>query len=194
MNGMRLAVDVDETLAQTNLLWALHHIEAYGNPEGLSAEEAIKKYRFVKDVPYWQFDAVYRWVEAHINSNEAKLEIPVIEESIEVMRRIPVVCYLTNRPESTVNGTKRWLRKYGFPDKEIISSISGLEWKAQKLAEMFPEITGIIDDNIDLLPHIPNNYRGRIFLYSHPNHTLSGLDIILCPTWADVEREVQRFM
>lgn len=194
MNGIRLAVDVDETLAQTNLLWAQHHIEAYGSPDDLSAEEIIKKYRFVKDVPYWQFDAAYRWVEAHINSNEAKLEIPVIEESIEVMRRIPVMCYLTNRPQSTITGTKRWLQKYGFPDQEIISSISGLEWKTQKLAEMFPGITGIIDDNIDLLPHIPNNYRGKIFLYSHPNRTLFGPDIILCPTWADVEREVQRFM
>ena len=54
------------------------------------------------------------------------------------MQRIPVVCYLTNRPESTVKGTKRWLRKYGFPDKEVISSMNGVEWKAQKLSDMFP--------------------------------------------------------
>ena len=191
---IRLAVDIDETLAQTNLLWARHHIEAYGNPEGLSAEEIIRKYHFVKDVPQWQFDAAYRWVEAHINSDEAKLEIPVIEEAIDIMQRIPVVCYLTNRSESTINGTKRWLQKYGFPDKKIISSLSGLEWKAQKLAEMFPDVAGIVDDNVDLLPHIPRNYGGKIFLYSHSNHTASGLDIILCPTWADVEKEVQRFI
>lgn len=194
MTGIKLAVDIDETLAQTNLLWAQHHLEAYGNPEGLSAEDIIKKYRFVKDVPYWQFDTAYEWVGAHINSNEAKLDIPVIEESIGVMQKIPVVCYLTNRPESTVDGTKRWLRKYGFPDKDIISSVSGLEWKANKLVEMFPEVTGIMDDNNDLLMHIPHNYNGRIFLYSHFNHTPTGLDVILCPTWADVEKEVQRFM
>jgi len=191
---IRLAVDIDETLAQTNLLWAQHHIEAYGNPEGLNAEEIIKKYRFVKDVPYWQFDTAYRWVEAHVSSNEAKLEIPVIEESIEVMQRIPVVCYLTNRPESTVKGTKRWLRKYGFPDKEVISSMNGLEWKAQKLSDMFPEVTGIVDDNIDLLSHMRHDYRGRIFLYSRSDNTTSKLDVILCPTWVDIEKEVQHFM
>ena len=39
MTMIRLAVDIDETLAQTNLLWAQHHIEAYENPEGLSAED-----------------------------------------------------------------------------------------------------------------------------------------------------------
>src|SRR3989344_5589693 len=191
---IRLAVDIDETLAQTNLLWAQHHIESYGNPEGLNAEEIIKKYRFVKDVPYWQFDTAYRWVEAHVSSNETKLEIPVIEESIEVMQRIPVVCYLTNRPESTVNGTKRWLRKYGFPDKEVISSMNGLEWKAQKLSDMFPEGTGIVDDNIDLLSHMRHDYRGRIFLYSRYDNTTSKLDVILCPTWVDIEKGVQHFM
>ncbi|MHA1687074.1 MAG: hypothetical protein ACTSYD_11845 [Candidatus Heimdallarchaeaceae archaeon] len=191
---MGLAIDIDETLAQTNLLWARHHLEAYGSPESLSAEDIIKKYRFVKNVPYWQFDAAYRWVEEHINSNESKLEIPVIEESIKVMQKIPVACYLTNRPESTKDGTKRWLQKYGFPEREIISSARGLEWKAQKLAEMFPEVTGIVDDNFDLLTYVPYNYKGRIFLYSHSNHITSKLDVILCPTWADVEKEVQRLI
>ena len=191
---IRLAVDIDETLARTNLLWARHRIETYGNPEGLSAEEFIRKYHFIKDVPYWQFDDAYKWVEAHIHSNEAKLEIPVIEESIGVMQTIPVVFYLTNRPESTADGTKRWLRKYGFPEKDIISSRSGLEWKANQLTGMFPDVTGIVDDNVDLLPHIPHNDCGKIFLYSHSNHTASGLDIILCPTWADIEKKVQRFI
>ena len=110
------------------------------------------------------------------------------------MQRIPVVCYLTNRPESTVNGTKRWLRKYGFPDKEVISSMNGLEWKAQKLSDMFPEVTGIVDDNIDLLSHMRHDYRGRIFLYSRSDNTTSKLDVILCLTWADIGKEVQHFM
>ena len=100
---------------------------------------------------------------AHINSNEAKLEIPVIEEAIDVMQRIPVVCYLTNRPESTADGTKRWLRKYGFPERNVISSVDDLEWKANQLTDMFPEVSGIVDDNVDLLLHIPRNYGGKIF-------------------------------
>lgn len=193
MNGLKLAVDIDETLAQTNLLWARHHLETYGNPECLTAEEIIKKYHFVKDVPYWQLDDAYKWVEAHIYSDEAKLDIPVIDEAIEVMQKIPVVCYLTNRPGNTINGTKRWLLKHGFPNREIISSINGLEWKAQRLAEMFPEVTGIIDDNVDLLQYISQEYKGRIFLYSHSEPTASKLEVSLCPTWADVEKEVQQF-
>lgn len=94
---------------------------------------------------------------------------------------------------NTINGTKRWLLKHGFPDREIISSMNGLEWKAQKLVEMFPEVTRIIDDNVDLLQYISQEYKGRIFLYSHPGPTTSRLEVILCPTWADVEKEVQQF-
>ena len=40
-----LAIDIDETLAHTNLFWARHHLQVYENPEGLTAEEIIKKYR-----------------------------------------------------------------------------------------------------------------------------------------------------
>ena len=187
-----LAVDIDDTLAQTNLFWARHHLQVYGSPEDLSAEDIIEKYRFVRHVPYCQIDDAYNWVEAHIRSNEAKLEIPVIEESVEVMRNIPVACYLTNRPGNTIDGTKRWLKKYGFPNREIIASKEGLRWKAQKLEDMFPDVLGVIDDNIDLLRHLKSEYDGKIFLYSKSNQINSTLDLILCPTWADIENEVQR--
>ena len=193
MTEIKLAVDIDDTLAQTNLFWARHHLQVYGSPEGLSAEDTIERYKFVKSVPYWQIDDAYNWVEAHIHSNEAKLEIPVIEEYIEVMRDIPVACYLTNRPGNTIDGTRRWLEKYGFPDREIIASNGGLRWKAQKLEDMFPEVSGIIDDNIYLSQHLKSEYGGTIFLYSNSKQTNSTLDVILCPTWVDVEKEVQRF-
>ena len=190
MTKHRLAVDIDETLASTNLFWARHHLQAYGNPEDLTAEGIIKKYGFVKDVPYWQIEEAHLWVEAHIHSNEAKLEIPVIEEAIVVMQDIPVVCYLTNRPSGTTDGTRKWLRKHGFPDREIIASNNGIGWKARRLEEMFPDVTGIIDDNLGLLEYLEPDYKGRLFLYSHSKFKNNNLDVILCPTWADIRREV----
>lgn len=193
MSKIRLASDVDDTLGQTNLLWARHHIQVYGSPENLSAEDIIAKYRFVKNVPYWQIDDAFEWVEAHIYSNEAKLEIPVIEGSLGVMNSIPLACYLTTRPETTVEGTGRWLKKNGFPDREIIASDKGMRWKAQKLEEMFPEVSGIIDDNVELLDYLQPTYEGTIFLYSHSEKVNSSLDVILCPTWVVIEQEVQRF-
>jgi len=68
-----------------------------------------------------------------------------------------------------------------------------LGWKAQKLEDMFPEVSGIIDDNIGLSQHLKSEYGGTIFLYSNSKQTNSTLDVILCPTWVDVEKEVQRF-
>ena len=163
---IELTVDIDDTLAQTNLFWARHHLEAYGSPEGLTAEAIIAKYRYIMHVPYWQSVEAKNWVEAHISSNEAKLEIPVIEESIEIMQRMPVSCYITTRPESTVDGTRRWLRKHGFPDKEVFATGS-MEGKAKIIENIFPRVKGMIDDNIDLLEHLSPGYNGKIFLYSH---------------------------
>ena len=191
---IRLAVDIDETLGRTNLLWAEHHINTYGSPEGLNAEEIIKKYRFVKNVPYWQFDDAHNWIEHHINSNESKLEIPVIEDAVSIMQRIPVACYLTTRPEHTITGTKEWLMKQGFPNKEIFSSAKGLEWKAQKLSSMYPYITGLIDDSLDLIKYLPSNYKGNLFLYSHSYYPSSKLHIIPCPTWTNIDEEIQKLM
>ncbi|MFH0701028.1 MAG: hypothetical protein V2A62_01170 [Candidatus Woesearchaeota archaeon] len=186
------AIDLDETLAKTNLFWTKHHLRAYGSPEGLNAEEIIKKYRFVKEVPYWKIKEAEQWVDAHIDSNEAKLEIPVIEEAIVVMREIPVACYLTNRTENTIDGTRRWLKRYGFPEREILASNNGMEWKARRLEEMFPQVNGIIDDNEELLLHLNPKYMGRILLYSHSEPIRSGLNLIICPTWEEVRRETQR--
>ena len=70
-----LALDIDETIAMTNVYWAEYHIKTYGNPESLTAEEIIRKYRFVKDVPYWDMKEAKEWVETQIDSNEAKLNI-----------------------------------------------------------------------------------------------------------------------
>lgn len=194
MNEKGFAVDIDETLAQTNLFWARHHIQTYGNPENLTAEEIIRKYVFVKDVPYWQITEAHEWIEAQLYSNDAKLEIPAITEAIEVLYSIPVKCYLTNRPESTVEGTKKWLKKHNFPEREIIASNKGLDWKAKKLEKMFPEVLGIIEDNIDLIKYLQSNYNGIIFLYSNLQYINSQLKVLLCPTWADIKKEIQQFI
>jgi|FLOH01.1.fsa_nt_gi hypothetical protein len=181
------AVDIDETLALTNEFWAEHHIKTYGNPENLTAKEMIEKYDFVKDVPYWQIPEAHEWVEAHINSNEAKLEIPVVPGAIEIMQTIPVACYLSNRPAHTINGTYRWQRMHGFPNREIFSENKGMDWKARKLEEMFPQVQGIIDDNDELIAALNPSYEGRIILYSQkPLKLQSSLDIVICSSLQEI--------
>jgi hypothetical protein len=149
----------------------------------------MTKHNLTIDIDETSEDA-HLWAEAHISSNKAKLEIPVIEEAIEVMRDISVTCYLTNRSLRTIERTQKWLRKHSFPDKEIIASNNGIGWKARTLEEIFPDVTGIIDDNHELLEHLQANCSGRIFLYSSSGFKNNNLDFILCPTWADVWREV----
>ncbi|MBN1275316.1 hypothetical protein JXA12_03410 [Candidatus Woesearchaeota archaeon] len=190
----KFAVDLDETLAHTNILWADHHIKYYGNPEKLNANEIVRKYSFVKNVPYWQFAEASKWVESHINSSDAKLEIPVIKQAKENIQYIPIACYLTNRPFSTIQGTKEWLSLHNFPKRPVLSANKGLEWKAQQLERFYPYISGIIDDNVEITNYLSEQYEGKIILYSNQENMATHLDVVVCPTWNDIAIEVQRLI
>ena len=114
-----------------------------------------------------------------------------------------IVCYLTARNASTKIKTRKWLRKHDFPDREIIqlhpSEVminlglsEGCEWKAKVLEFMFPYISGVIDDNAEMLQHLSSSYGGTIYLFSHEQHSGSAIDVVCCPTWNDVVKATKR--
>ena len=50
-----IALDIDETLSATFRNWVERLLEEH-NDEGLTTEEMMAKYRYFRDVPYWQND------------------------------------------------------------------------------------------------------------------------------------------
>lgn len=192
-----LGLDIDETLSWTLGYWFEELKKKFGNPENLSTKEIIAKYRYSKNVPYWQTPEALNWMEEQRNSNDVQTQLPLIENANHGVQKImllePIVAYITTRPESVVEGTKQWLVKHNFPalpiiarDADIVHS-SGNQWKAKILAELYPQVSGIIDDNPELVEKLPTDYHGTIYLYDVENAPKqTSLDVVACKTWDNV--------
>lgn len=200
--GSGLAVDIDETLSWTIGYWLEEMRNKFGNPENLTVKEMVEKYRYTQNIPYWQDAKILKWVDIKINSNEAQENIPLIEGSSAYINRIkqiiPVVAYITARPELVLDGTKNWLMKHNFPTAEIIcrpnqiEHSKGNEWKAGVLKELYPQVLGIIDDNAKLLQFLDKDYKGKVFLYDHQNN-LGFSYAIACKDWLSVYKAVKKY-
>jgi hypothetical protein len=193
-----IALDIDDTLSDT-----LNHFtkllqEKFPNPEGLTREEVVKKYRIVPNMPFWQTPEVKEWLDAQAVSNEAQEAVAVIAGAPEIVAKIntvvPVRMYITSRPSIVAEGRERWLKKYGFPPAELITrphskmKIDGNAWKAAILKERYPEIIGIVDDNPEIIKALGSDYQGTVFLFGdhYPAQPDGGAHFIHCPTWDDV--------
>lgn len=195
-----LALDIDETLSWTVGYWFEEMQKVFGNPEGLSPREMANKYHFTQNIPYYQTEEAKAWMAEKIKDNELQKNLPVIEGAVETVYKInmiiPIVAYLTIRPQSVIEGTKFWLDKNMFPSAPIIarpediSKSEGHQWKASVLEYLHPYVGGIIDDNIIISEYLSDNYQGTIFAYGNNEVHESKIKIIACPKWEDVEKEI----
>ncbi len=200
--GAGLAVDIDETLSWTIGYWVAEMQKKFGNPEKLTVKEMVEKYRYTQNVPYWQHEEALQWVDEKINSNETQENLPLIEGSSAYLNRInqiiPIVAYITIRPERVIEGTKNWLAKHNFPlapvicrPNELVHS-NGNEWKAKVLEDLYPKVLGIIDDNAKLLQFLSQDYKGRVFMYEHSDN-LGFPFAVACKDWLTVYKEVKEY-
>ena len=196
-----VALDIDETLSWTVGYWVEQMQLNFGNPENLTVRQLIEKYRFTQNVPYWQTEEAIEWMDEHRNSNEIQELLPLIEYAdknvLEINKILPIVLYITTRPQSVVEGTKKWLSKHNFPDVEIIARppqihvTEGNKWKAGVLEFLYPEVASIIDDNPGLVIHLPEHYKGTVYLYDNVETSRTDITIIPCKTWDDVLKKIQ---
>jgi hypothetical protein len=196
-----IALDIDDTLADT-----LHHFvgrlqEKFPNPEGLTAEEVIAQYHIIPHMKFWQTPEVLAWLQQQAVSNEAQEAVPVLDNALEIVHKInmvvPVRLYITSRPSIVVEGTERWLQKNGFPPADVITrphsmeKIDGNAWKAAILKEKYPSIRGIVDDNPEIIKALGDEYKGIVFLFgNHFNVVKNGSHSVHCSTWDDVYTEI----
>ncbi len=131
-----------------------------------------------------------------------KKNLPMIKSANIYLNKIneiiPVVAYITVRPDTVIGGTKQWLNKYAFPQAPVIAKSvdmdyeSGNKWKVKILEKLYPNILGIIDDNAKLLQYVDKNYEGIIFLYDH-DHVDSKSNAIACKNWPDTHKAVKKY-
>lgn len=198
-----IALDIDETLSDTAYDFFSKCIVEYGNPEELTIEELLAKYRYSYNVPYWPTKQDAEWVKNYFESNEIQKGIPLIDNSNEHVQNlaeiVPINKYVTARPEVVENGTRNWLDKHSFPDVEIIlkpmsvNPEDGNKWKAGVLVDLYPEIIGIVDDNPGLIEFLPSDYKGVVFLYNYSENYETDLNVISCENWIEVIQKAREY-
>lgn len=194
ING--LALDIDETLSFTIGFMIKSLMEGLGNPENLTIEEIIKKYKHTDKIPYWQGEKAEEILENIRNSNLVQLDLPLIKNADSTVNKInkmvPVSAYITVRPKIIAQGTKLWLQKNKFPMVTVITKPDnvlrkeGNKWKAKVLEYLYPEILGIVDDNPDLAKYLSKNYKGTVFLYNNTEVLNKDVRVIICKDWKTV--------
>ena len=196
-----LVLDVDETLSWTFRYWVERMQIQFGNPENLSIIDIVQKYKYHRNVPYWQTDEAREWAEFAKNDNKTQENLPLITKSNSTVRKInqiiPIIRYLTARPRSVVSGTQKWLDKHSFPKANILArptdmtTSQGNEWKAKVLEFLYPQILGIVDDNTSVVDNLSPNYKGVIYLYNNETTDNKSLNIIPCKTWPEVHKQIK---
>jgi len=197
-----LALDIDDTLALTFGYWVGAIKKRFGDPENLTPEQLVAKYKQSQFVPYWQTPEALQFMEDLRVDDSIQTQIPLIENSNEIIYKInkivPILTYITNRPECIYPGTKRFLQMHNFLNLPIIFGSSGphqtegAKWKAKVLKILYPEIIGVIDDSSSFIKELEPNYQGVIFHYNHQEKCSDKLNIIPCNRWADILKEIKR--
>lgn len=198
-----IALDIDDTLSYTDHHWIEQMRLKFGNPENLTREEIVKKYKWIEAVPYWKSRKATTLMKKFMHSNAFQITIPLIENSNHVVQKInkiiPVIAYVTARPSQVFNGTKSWLSKHGFPPAPIVFRPMRIHhtkknlWKAGLLKSLYPEVTGIIDDNPDLVNELASvKYQGSLYLYDSGENTKQYKNIFRCQTWNDIFKLISK--
>jgi len=195
-----LALDIDDTLADTNSYWVEELYKLYPHPT-MTPEDIKKAHKMLEAAPHWQEPEPQAWMKAGREEGRMQDVLPLIENAnhmVEKLRAIvPVVAYITARPESVRGVTQGWLARHGFPElplilrPEHIPHEEGTLWKAGVLHELYPQILGIVDDSHSLIANLPEDYKGVIFLYGHHEPLRTDIRVVACNTWEEVVTKAQ---
>jgi len=82
-----IALDIDETLSDTNNHW-FDHMLKFQPLEGLSKKETVKKYKFIEHVPGWDNKEVLAHMGTLMHSNDFNETIPLIEDANHIVNKI----------------------------------------------------------------------------------------------------------
>ncbi len=197
-----LALDIDETLSFTigGLVDGL--AKEFGNPENLTVEEMVRKYKHTDKIPYWQSKECDLVIDKILTDEKIQKDLPLIKNANSLANKvneiISIVSYITIRPRIIFEATKYWLKKNNFPKAPTIlkpkniSRRMGNKWKAKVLEYLYPEVLGIVDDNPGLVKNLSRKYKGTIFLYDHTETERKDIKVIPCENWNQVLVEVKK--
>jgi len=173
MSEQGLAIDIDDTLADTAVACFQVIYEKYGQLTDKSLTELIAQYRQPGSVPAWQTIQIQTLIRNTIEDPDWLSQVPPIESAATVIQRlsttVPVSLYISSRLTHHQSVTEKWLLAHGFPLAPVkLRTIDETRpnWKLAFLAAMYPDTYGLIDNELGFLPVEKHEYRGRLLWFN----------------------------
>lgn len=198
-----LALDIDNTLSYTtSSVFAL--LEGYprsAENAAHSIDEMIGKYGHSDKVPEWNTPEVRLVTETALRDPAFYRYLDIIDGAQEhawnLSRLTWLSAYITARPHAVRDASAAWLRD-DFPVLPLITKPNGLTsldnnaWKASLLSSLYPQVSGIVDDDQGLLEELGPSYPGVVLLFgketlpsNSPPHAYA------CKEWRDVYTQAE---
>ncbi len=190
-----LALDIDETLADTVRFWIRELKLHFPLSQDASEQQLIDRYQFAQNVPEWRDNPqAMDWMERAMVNCDLHLTLPTMPGAVDAVKEIhsnvkPVGFYLSMRPVEVRDATLKWLEMQGFPKAELITRPIGMNrdganfWKGEEICRRYPQIDSIVEDRLDVVERIPGSYRGTVYLLGHNSAPDLGIHVVPCPDW-----------
>lgn len=202
-----IALDIDDTLSYSDNHWALqmgkklqlfkpHEQEAY-------LSDFRKRAKSAKGITEWNSAYAQKTLQDFIHSHKFHQDIPLIENANHMVNKIneivPIVAYITARPNSVIKTTQKWLSKHDFVPAPVITRLNNQPhkvrniWKAKVLTKLYPYVTGIIDDQPKLKLELKSlKYQGQMFLYDNGQNHQEYKNHVHYKTWTQLLKAIKQ--
>ncbi|MCA9478393.1 MAG: hypothetical protein KC535_04560 [Nanoarchaeota archaeon] len=188
------ACDIDETLSETTIPSFEAMIQAFGSPDNMTAQELLENFRFLEKVPTWQTQEHFDWIHEYFSLPETYQHLdlkPHAREALdEITKKTPLAAYITARRYHLHDVTVDWKQEVKLPkapllmrtEQEVINRRG--EWKAQLLYHLFPQVTGIVDDDPNLPLALEKiGYKGFLIMFGHHSTPSLSYEAYAAPDW-----------
>jgi hypothetical protein len=198
-----LLLDVDNTLSATRVVYFQTLMQEHSNPEGLTLEELRAKYRQSSRVPYWSDEKAQAIMLKLKDDPAMHANLDILTNAYESIKEInevlPIAAYLSARPESLAEATQSWVSKHDLPQAEIVLMPNYITnhsaWKSEVLEFLWPEVLGIVDDDLGLITELRPEYKGHLFVYDYAGQEdREGFNIHHCADWTAVAAKIKHIL
>lgn len=118
-------MDIDNVLADTTVHFIRKMYHRFGAYNGMTIKEMVLRFRYIRNVPTWQHKSAVLYLNKLVHSKKLYLDLITITNANKTVQKInkfiPIVSYITTRPNNLLQITAEWLKKHNFPNAPIIS-------------------------------------------------------------------------
>lgn len=155
MDKRKLAIDIDDTLADTAYTIMAQMSQKFGVPEEIeNIQELMRVYFQPGEVTYWHQPSASEWLFKTYNDPLFIGKLPVIPEAVygvnQLLTSYQIDCYITSRPPHLYDASKAWISLHGFPEAPVVVRPlleSRPNWKLRFLSTRQTPVWGLIDDD-----------------------------------------------